>query len=498
MHTRTLSFIGCRAARAIGLAALAFVAGCQSPGTSSSPRTMADAPRPTSTTYSEGSAVPIRMGLHLPTGISVGEEFSYELRPAAAAHVDNVIVTERIPAGASYLRSEPSAEVQADRLVWHLNAMEPGQVQNIKIWLKAEQEGRLVSCATVSADPRVCGEMFVGKPMLALTKSGPALVRVGDDLSYSLVVRNTGTTVAKDVVVTDPLPEGLEHTSGQRQLSFEIGDLAPNESKSIPVLLRLNQRGQVCNVAVARSSNAGEVKAEACTTGALIVVKITKEGDARQIVGRAATYTITARNEGDVDIPDLTVVDSAPEQTTILEAGEATVTGQVATWTIPMLAKGSQKSFQIKTSAKTAGNICNPATLHTAKGLTFQAEACTEWIGVSGLLVELVDDPDPIQVGETTTFTVRVTNQSPNAEIEYLNLKAVFQDEIAPSSPSVGGNIVGKVVTWPTVPKLAPKQSLTYTVMGKAVKTGDHRLELQVTTRNRQSPVTEVESTTVY
>ena len=75
------------------------------------------------------------------------------------------------------------------------------------VWLNAEQEDRLRSCASVSANPRVCGEIAVGKPMLALAKTGPALVRIGDDLSYSLVVSNKGTTVTKDVVVTDACPK---------------------------------------------------------------------------------------------------------------------------------------------------------------------------------------------------------------------------------------------------------------------------------------------------
>jgi len=438
------------------------------------------------------------MSLRMPTGVSVGQEFSYEIAPTAVGCVDNVVVSDRVPAGATYVRSEPAAEVQGDKLVWHLNAMEPGQAQSIKVFLKAEQEGRLVSCASVTSEPRVCGEIVVGKPMLAITKSGPALVRQGDDASYSIVVSNNGSAVAKDVVVTDALPEGLEHSSGQRQLSFDVGDLGPSQSKTIPVLLKVTKRGQVCNVAIAKSSNAGEVKAEACTTGALISMKIAKEGDKRQFVGRPASYTITVTNDGDVDVPDLMVIDTAPEQLTILEAPGASVSGQVATWTIPMFEKGTTKTFAIKATAKAAGNLCNAATLQSAKGLKLDTQACTEWIGVTGVLVELVDDPDPIQGGQTTTFTVRVTNQSPNANVEDVNVKAIFHDEMDPMTPSNGGTVEGKVVTWPAVPTLAPKQSLTYTLIGKALKAGDHRTELQVTTRDRQQPITELESTTIY
>ena len=45
---------------------------------------------------------------------------------------------------------------------------------------------------------------------------------------------------------------------------------------------------------------------------------------------------------------------------------------------------------------------------------------------------------------------------------------------------------------------LPVKQSLTYTVKGKAVKAGDNRIEVEVTTRARQNPIMETESTTAY
>ena len=65
-------------------------------------------------------------------------------------------------------------------------------------------------------------------------------------------------------------------------------------------------------------------------------------------------------------------------------------------------------------------------------------------------------------------------------------------------NPSNGGTVNGKTVTWPAVPSLAPKQTVTYTVIGKAIKAGDHRMETQVTTKDRTHPIIELESTTVY
>ncbi|MBL9127891.1 MAG: hypothetical protein JNL97_09610 [Verrucomicrobiales bacterium] len=117
---------------------------------------------------------------------------------------------------------------------------------------------------------------------------------------------------------------------------------------------------------------------------------------------------------------------------------------------------------------------------------------------MNAILVELVDDPDPIQVGERTTYTVRVTHQGGALDLRDVAVVARFPEGLEPSAPSHGGQVQGRVVTWAPVPAILPKQSVTYTVVGKGTTAGDHRLEVEVTTRGRKSPITEIESTTVY
>jgi hypothetical protein len=179
------------------------------------------------------------------------------------------------------------------------------------------------------------------------------------------------------------------------------------------------------------------------------------------------------------------VTDTAAAETAITAADGGTASGNTARWEVGELKPGEQKTLTLKVVSRSPGRFCNTATVSTAQGLQDSSEACTQWVGVTGVLVEVVDDPDPIQVGETTTFTIRVTNQG-------------FEDELDPASATSGGTVNGKTVTWPAVARLAPKQSITYQVIGKAVKAGDHRLETQVTTQERTNPIVELESTTVY
>jgi uncharacterized repeat protein (TIGR01451 family) len=336
--------------------------------------------------------------------------------------------------------------------------------------------------------------------MLAVEKSGPATAILGEDVVYYVRVTNKGTAMARGVRAVDTFPEGMTHWSNQRTLTVESFDLAPGASTTnIAVRLKAAQRGKWCNVVAAEASNAPKVTAEACTVVQQPGVKIVKTTtDNSLLINRTATYAIEVSNTGDTTLTGVTVSDVAATGTQIVAAEGGSVSGNTATWNVGELKAGEKKSLTVKIRSADPGKFCNTASVSTASGLKDSSQACTEWIGVTGVLVEVVDDPDPIQVGETTTFTIRVTNQGSTKDIQDLKVVAKLPAEMDPQSASGNATVAGKTVTFPTVPALAPKASVTYTIVGKALKAGDSRLEVEVTTRGRQAPITELESTTIY
>lgn len=467
------------------------------------PSPAAPAPRPPTPTPQSGCSTmrsgPVMLAKTMPGEAIVGQEFMSELKVTAIECAANVVITDLVPAGSTYVRSEPAATVDGDKLTWRYATLEAGEVKSIKVWLKPEREGMLLNCASISADPRICAVVMVGKPNITIQKTGPQAATIGADVAYNIVVRNTGTAVARNVVVTDPVPEGLTHASGQREVTFSVGDLGPGASKNYTVSFKAAKRGKVCNVATVNTSNAGKATAEACTTIMQPGLKIEKVAKDKELfINRVATYDILVSNTGDTALNGVTVTDAAAPETKIVEAVGGTVSGNLATWRVGDLPAGGKKTLTVKLLSAVPGRFCNTATATTAEGLRESSQACTDWAGVTGVLVEVVDDPDPIQVGESTTFTIRVTNQGTTKSIEDINIVAMFKDEMDPTTASNSGAISGKNVKWPTVSTLAPKQSITYTLKGKGVKAGDHRLEVQVTTKLRSVPITELESTTVY
>lgn len=453
----------------------------------------APAPRSAAPCSTVAIAGPVTLSKTAPAEAVLDEPFTYELTAKATGCAGNVVVTDTLPDGVTLVSSEPQASASGNQLTWNLGNMDAGEAKVLKVTVKPTKEGTLLNCATLRADPRVCVQTVVGRPQLAIEKTGPEVAQLGADVDYNITVKNTGTAVAKGVVVTDKYPAGL---GGVSEKTFNVGDLAPGQSRTIPVKLKASERGRHCNVAVATASNTATVQDDACTTVVKPGLKLVKTGSEKQFVNKQATYKIVASNTGDTELTGVVVTDTAPPQTKFVSAPGATVSGNTATWNVGSLKPGENKEFSVVLTSSQSGRWCNVASVNTTQGLRENAEACTTWIGVSAILVEVVDDPDPILVGETTVYTIRLTNQG-NADLTNVTTLAQFLKEITPISTQ-GGTIEGKTVKFPVVPRIAPKQSVTYTITGKGVEIGDHRLKVIINEDSLLTPVVEEESSRVY
>jgi uncharacterized repeat protein (TIGR01451 family) len=435
----------------------------------------------------------LQVSKRVPAKATLGSTIEADVTIVAVANCANVMIVDMIPAGSSYVKSEPPAQVDGKKLTWNIDTMDKGQTIHAKIWYKADSEGSLVNCATMAAIPRGCAVTDVGIAKLAITCALPATARVGDAVNKVIEVRNVGTAAANDVVISDTLPEGL---TAAGPVTFNIGDLAPGAVKQVTLTAKAAARGQQPNVAVAKAANAEQVKAECSTLVVQPGLNIEKSGTKEQFLGRNATYDIVVSNTGDTALTGVSVTDTAPMETKIVSASGASVSGNTATWTVSELAAGAKQNFNVVLTSGTPGSHCNGASVRSSDNLSGSAEACTLWKGVAAILLETKDDPDPIQMGESVTYTIRVTNQG-TADDTNVKIVAKFQKEIDPVSAE-GGTVDGKTVTFAAIPRLAAKQVVTYTITGKGIATGDHRLNVELTSDILTEPVTHEESTHVY
>jgi hypothetical protein len=60
----------------------------------------------------------VRLLKQMPAEVAFGQEFMYQLQVIACENVAEVVVRDAIPDGASYVRSEPAAQLSGNQMVW--------------------------------------------------------------------------------------------------------------------------------------------------------------------------------------------------------------------------------------------------------------------------------------------------------------------------------------------------------------------------------------------
>lgn len=439
----------------------------------------------------------VKLSKTMPKEATLGGEFAANLTITAQACAANVVVLDKVPENASYVRSEPAAMVDGNQLSWRIGDMEAGQTINAKVWFKATKEGMVENCATVSADPRVCGTTRIVNPAVQLTKTEPKDVVICDPIPVSLVVRNSGSSQLTGVKVSDSLPSGLS-SDGKTSLVFDAGTLAPGESKEFKFNATASRPGNYVNSASVTTDQGVGANASASTAVHQPVLALSCKAREQQYLDREFDVCLTVSNSGDVAAAGTQVILPVPTGLTFKSAtAGGSVSGNNLVWNVGSLAVNAPKQLCATFTSANSGTFVFSAMAKGTCAKEVSTSCQTKVIGISALLLEKADHPDPIEVGETTTYTVKVTNQG-TADDTNVKLVVEFPAEIDPVSASNGGVVSGKKVTFPAFPRLAPKQAFEYSVIARGVKVGDARVTFIRTSDGIPAPTSAEESTRVY
>ncbi len=428
----------------------------------------------------------------------LGDEYPLEFDIKACIDVCDVVVVTHLPEGVSYVRSTPEAKVEGRKVTWNIGAMRQGECRPAKLWVKCECEGEQCACFCATAIPvRFCS-LLCAKPVLVCHKCGPEEVCPGDAVHYTITVTNRGSCTAEDVVVTDQVPDGLEHSSCLRTLTYKLGCLEPCQTKKVNVCFTAVKRGKICNTAVVTACNADSTSCQWCTCVCKCDVELHKTGPKEQQIGKNADYQITVINTGDKPLTDVIVTDHAPNSTSIVSANGATVTGNQAVWRLKELKQGEKANFNLTLTTCTPGCFTNRVHVTDCQGCEACDEFTTRWKGRAALNVTICDTEDPICIGETTSYCISVVNQGSEADSNVV-VTVNFPKEIVPLSATGDsqGTVSGQTVTFAPINHLPPRSTAKFRVDARAAASGDARINVNVTSDSIKTPITQQESTIV-
>jgi uncharacterized repeat protein (TIGR01451 family) len=454
--------------------------------------------------HPEDPPVPVvAIRVRVPATAGLGQEVEYRLCvencSAAAAH--HVLIRNPLPANTRFVRANPEPAAREPELLWQLGTLEPGVCREIVLVLVPTGPGDLKNCARVQFEHGQCVCTKIAQPGLELRKQGPSQALVNETLTFQLTVTNTGATELTGVAVTDSLPPGLEHASRQNALRWDVGTLAPGQSRSLEYQVVAKMTGRLCNRSVAIANGGLRQEAESCVTVGEAKLTLTKTGPERRYVNTGAAYQLTVSNPGTLPLANVVITDALPPQTTYVSSrGGGRLVGNQVQWALGTLEPGSSRTVDVVLKAQSTGKICNRATATAERGLKAEAEACTEFVGVSALLLEVVDTDDPVEVGAETSYVILVRNQgSVPATAIRIEAEVPEQMDVVRVTGPADHTMAGRKVLFQAF-NLPPRGEARFVVYVKAKAPGDVRFRVDMWAKELFSglPVHEEESTTIY
>ncbi|WP_167021447.1 gliding motility-associated C-terminal domain-containing protein [Chitinophaga sp. Cy-1792] len=360
-----------------------------------------------------GSQADVAIGKYGTQQVYVGQKVTYELflangGPSAAngttaqdmlPAIGNPVVTSvRTANGAAAV----TTSITNNTLNATVGTFPPQAAVFIDIEGTALEPGVLNNTATITAPPGVTDPdlsnnisntvvtTVIPKAELDITKSvSPGPYSVGQQVTYSLTVKNNGVEGVNPVVVTDSLPSpallgnitysnpprGTVSVNGQNLLTWNIGLLNAGESITWSYTGTITGKGDIRNVAYVTGPPEVSVPDTAVVdinSGRYANLKVVKQLNTVTgiEVGKMLEFVITAANQGPDTATGVVMTDEIQrmlgDPTGIIASRGAAVydnSTRTITWTIPFMAPGNVETVTFSARLISSDTIINTAVI---------------------------------------------------------------------------------------------------------------------------------------
>ncbi len=266
-----------------------------------------------------------------------------------------------------------------------------------------------------------------------------ATVNAGDEIGYTITTKNTGEGTAKGVVMTDPLPAGVEWTiksqtnagecsispsgvSSGQVVTCAYGDLAGGAVRTLEI--EATTTGAACatydNTATATATNAPSDADSAVIRCLKPSISITKTAAASVIdAGHTATFTIAVANAGPGVAYAVKVKDPLPAGLTWTDdSADCAIAADQGNGDIPTLScdfgdLAPDASRSVSLTAQTSFAACATyANTATVSGGNFATEQASDTITCRSADLTVVKSPDSqvVDAGDPVSFQMVTSN----------------------------------------------------------------------------------------
>ena len=439
----------------------------------------------------------------VPAEMMVGQSFTYEYRVTnlTSYPIHMVRLMDQVSTGFLVQKADPAPTSTSGGIVlWEIGKLDGNESRKIRIQGSANDEGVVTTCGWASYSPILCEPIRIVKAALQVVKNGPAEVSICDPIDYTIGVKNSGSSTLTGVKVIDQMDEGIS-ANGQRQVSFDIGTLEPGQTRQVSVNARAARTGNFTNRVQVTSAQGVTAEDQVTTRVLAPALQISCEAPSVRFIGRPVEVCYNVTNPGTAIAENATIEALIPNGGTVRGVTEGgRVSGDRIQWNLGGLAPGESKTVCAQVVFGVGGRF-RLAAQAQADCVDPVGAACeTEIKGVPGVLLEVIDIEDPIEVGATDTYEIAVTNQGTaiDSNITIECFMEPSQEFVSATGSTPGAEVEPLVIKFQPLATLAPKQTARWRVVVRAVAQEDVRFKVSLTTDQISRPVEETEATNQY
>ena len=374
-----------------------------------------------------------------PSEAEPGGEFAWKITVENTSGItaNNVTVTDTLPQGFEYASTDKGT-VSGGKLTYNHGSLASGASFTVTVKGKAAastagttlQNTAYASCSNGTGDNGTAALSVKKNPALSVEKASDALsYTVGDTVKWTVSVKNTvANTTARDVVVTDEVPAGVEVKNAKASCDDPQANVsASNDGNSVratcdalpygkTLVLEIEgvatAAGTLTNAADAESSNGGTAQGESTITvekprAALTVAKTAVGGP--WAVGDIVSYDVVVTNTSAVDAEDVVVSDTLPAELEPVWCSLGSFKGNVWTYEAGLLPAGKTISARIQAKALVAGEVANTAKAESSNANPSEDKETVTVAPAPEYALSKTAAKDAYKPGETIEWTVTLT-----------------------------------------------------------------------------------------
>jgi uncharacterized repeat protein (TIGR01451 family) len=396
--------------------------------------------------------------------VQLGQNFSYTLsvNNIGANDATNVTVINPIPQNAIYVSvnsSQGSCDQKDGTVTCLIGKVAMNNSAKVNLILTSNTVGTIKNTASVTAtevDISTTNNIASSSitlqappPQANLQLDGtvaPNPVLVGQNLTYTFNITNTGPDTATSLIFTDVLSQNISYLSSTTSqgtcayaspsltLTCSLDSLALGAVMQVKLVVTPKTTGTLTATPSLRAAEVDPNTANNTTTltanvqapvvpTANLGLSMTATPNP-VLTGQNLTYTMNLSNTGPDTATNTKIINPLPQNTTYISSnpsqGSCAASNGTLTCNLGSLAANAAASVELVLTSSVAGTITNSASATATESdpdtanNSASANAAVQVPAKADLKATISATPNPVQTGQNITYTVKVSNLGPN------------------------------------------------------------------------------------